>query len=137
MIRIGWTLKVGLMTRETIRRRAGETIVHVALIASNRRMRPEQRKACFVVIEPLAAETRDLPAGDRAVVALFAAHGKSGLTMVGIGSGVKIFLMAGAALQRQIDELRRALLRVAMITADVLMQPEQRKTRGLMHRRNL
>lgn len=137
MIRIGWALKVGLMTRETVGWRAGETIVHMALIAGSRRMRPEQRKACFAVIETLAAKPGDLPAGDRAAVALLAAHGKPGLAMVRIGGGVEIFLMAGAALQRQIDELRRALLHMTIITADVLMQPKQRESRSLMHRRNL
>lgn len=137
MIRIGRALKVGLMARKAFSRGAGETIVHVTLIASDCRMRTEQRKTCFAVIETLAAETCDLPTGNRAVVALLAAHGKTGLAMIRIGGGVEIFLMAGAALQRQIDELRCALLRVAVITADMLMQPEQRKARSLMHRRNL
>ena len=56
--------------------------------------------------------------------------------MIGIGGGGKIFLMTGPALQRQIDELRGARCGVAISTADVLMQPDQRKARGLMHRRN-
>ena len=56
--------------------------------------------------------------------------------MIGIGGGGKIFLMTGPALQRQIDELRGARCGVAIITADVVMQPDQRKARGLMHHRN-
>lgn len=56
--------------------------------------------------------------------------------MIWIGGGGKIFLMAGPALQWQIHELRGTLHGVAIITDDVLMQPDQRKARGLMHRRN-
>ncbi len=62
------------MTRETIRGRAGETIVQMTLIASGRRVRAKQRKTCFTVVKTLAAQTRDLPAGDRAAVALLAAQ---------------------------------------------------------------
>lgn len=41
MIGIGWALKVGLMTRETVGWRAGETIVHMTLITGSHRMRAD------------------------------------------------------------------------------------------------
>lgn len=74
VIGIRRVLKIILMTREAIGRRAGETIVEVTLIASGRRVRAKQRKTCFIVIKTLAAQTRGLPAGDRAAVALLAAQ---------------------------------------------------------------
>jgi hypothetical protein len=51
VIGIRGPLKIRLMAGEAIRRRAGEAIVYVAPCTSRSRMRPEQRKARFVMIE--------------------------------------------------------------------------------------
>jgi hypothetical protein len=52
---------------------------------------------------------------------LFATKRKTRLAVIGIGGGLVILAVAHAALQRQIDELHRALLRVAIVAAHVLM----------------
>lgn len=44
--------------------------------------------------------------------------------------------MAGAAIQRQIDELAFICDAMAIVAADVLMPAPQRKTRGLMRERD-
>jgi len=53
--------------------------------------------------------------------------------VIGIGGGLIILAVAQTALQGQVDELHRALLRVAIVAAHVLMPAEQRKARFLMH----
>ena len=80
------------------------------------------------------SEPRHLPAGNRAAVALLAIRRKARLLMIRIRRGRIILLMTRAALQRQINELRGSLPGVTIIAAHVLVQPQQRKARGLMHR---
>lgn len=99
-------------------------------------MGAEQGERRAAVIETFAAETGRLPADDHAAVALFAAQRKARLLVIGIRRGFVIFQMARAALQRHVDELSRARLRVAIIAAHVLMLTLQRKARFLMHERN-
>jgi len=122
MIGIGRALEIALMTREAIRRRARKTIVRMALIARHREMRAGERKARAAVIETAEiARAGNLPTGDRAAVAYFAAQRKTGLFMIRIRCDVEIFLMTRTTLQRQIDKLGRALCRMAIIAADMLM----------------
>lgn len=108
----------------------------MATRAFHRVMRAEQGKRGAAVIETFAAETGRLPADDPVAVALLAAQRKSRLLVIGIRRGFVIFQMARAALQRHVDELSRARLRVAIIAAHVLMLTLQRKARFLMHERN-
>mgnify|MGYP001615661528 FL=1 len=100
MIGVGRVLKIILMARETILRRARETIVDMAARTIHRIVRAEQWKRGAVVIEALPRETSGLPAGDHAAVALLAANRKPCLLVIGIRRGFKIFYMTRAALQR-------------------------------------
>ena len=74
VIRIGRALKIVLMAGKTIFRRAGKTAINVAFRTFGSRMGAHQRKTGSAVIEALAAKSCDLPAGNRAVMALLAAH---------------------------------------------------------------
>lgn len=87
VIRIRGALKVRLMTGETIHGRAGITIIHVALIARRRRVRAQQSKSCFVVIE-----RRRLPCAGG--VACGAVARKIRGYVIGIARALKIRLMA-------------------------------------------
>jgi hypothetical protein len=121
VIRIRRFLISALMARKTIHRRSRETIVHMTLIARHGRMHTEQWETRAAVIE--LAESRHLPAGNRAAVTLLTIRRKTRLLMIRIRRGRIILLMTSAALQRQIDELRRPLPGVTIIAAHVLVQP--------------
>lgn len=121
MIRIRRALKIILMAREAILRRARETIVHMTLCAIDGAVRTEQWKRRAAVIKTLPAETGKLPTGNHTAMALLAAQRKSCLLMIGIRRGFIVFHMTRAALQRQVDELRCAALRVTIIATHVLM----------------
>lgn len=126
------------MTSKAIRRRAGETVVGVTLIAGHSRMHAEQRKARAAVIKTAeVAGTGCLPSRNCAAVALLASHRETGQLVIRIRRGFIILPVAGAALQRHIDESAFALCGVTIIAADMLVPPEQWKTRGLMHDRHL
>jgi hypothetical protein len=137
MIRILGLLKIGLMAGKAIRRRTGETIVDMTLIAIHRRVNAEQGKTRATVIKGAEiSQTNGLPSGNRAAVALLTAHRKAGHFVIRIGRGFVILAMAGPALQRHVDEFAVALRGMAIIAADVLVPPEQRKACGLMHHRH-
>ena len=75
MIRVRGFLKIRLMAGETIHRRAGKAVVSMALVTGGRGMRAEQWKARAAVIETAEiARAGNLPSGNRAAVAYFAAH---------------------------------------------------------------
>jgi hypothetical protein len=137
MIRIGGLLIIRLMAGKAIRRRTCETIVDMALVASHRRVNAEQGKTRTAVIKGAdIAQTNGLPSGNRAAVALLTAHRKTGQLVIRIRRGFIILAMANPALQRHVDEFALALRSMAIITADMLVPPEQWKTRGLMYDRH-
>lgn len=76
---------------------------------------------------PEISESRHLPAGNRAAVALLTIRRKARLLMIRIRRGRIILLMARATLQRQINKLCRPLSGMTIIAAHMLMQPHQRK----------
>ena len=138
MIRVGGFLKIRLMAGEAIRRRAGKAIVRVALVAVGRGMRAEQWKARAAVIETAEiARTGNLPSGNRAAVAYFAAQRKTGELVIRVRGCFILLAMANPALQRHIDESAFALRSVAIVAAGVLMPAQQRKTGRLMQDRHL
>lgn len=137
VIRVRGFLKICLMAGKTIRRRAGKTIVRVTLVAGGRRVRAEQRKTRAAVIETAEiARAGNLPTGDRAAVAYFAAQRKTGELVIRIGGGFVILSMANPALQRHIDKPAFALRSVAIVATNVLVPAQQRETSRLMHHRH-
>ncbi len=129
VIRVRSLLKIRLMAGEAIRRRAGKAIVCVALVAGGRGVSAEQWKSRAAVIETAEiARAGNLPSGNRAAVAYFAAQRKTGELMIRIGRGLVILAMANPALQRHVDESALALRSVAIVAADVLMPTQQRET---------
>ncbi len=93
VIGIRGPLEIRLMAGEAIRRRAGKAIVHVTLRASRRRVRAEQRKTRFIVIE-----SRGLPRARR--VTARAGLRKIRRDVIRIRRALEIALMAGEAVLR-------------------------------------
>lgn len=87
MIRVGGVLKIRLMAREAIFRRAGKTAIDVTLGAFDRHMRADQCKGGTAVIE-----RRGFPHTFR--MALRAGMRKVAGHMIRIGGALKIRLMA-------------------------------------------
>jgi hypothetical protein len=115
-------LKIRLMAGEAIHRRAGKAIVHVALRASRRRMRAEQRKARFVVIE-----SRWLPGVGG--VAARASLRKIRRDVIRIRRVLKIALMAGETIFRRTGE---AIVHVTLIACDGEMRAGEWKLRAVV-----
>ncbi len=105
VIGIGRLLEIRLMAGEAIRRRAGEAIIHVTLRARRRRVRAEQRKARFVVIE-----NRGLPGAGR--VAARAGLRKIRRDVIRIRRVLKITLVAREAIRWR---AREAIVHMAQI----------------------
>lgn len=122
MIGIRRPLEIRLMAGEAIPRRAGKAIVHVALGASRRRMRAEQRKARFVVIE-----RRGLPGAGG--VAARAGLRKIRRDMIRICRALKITLMAGEAVRRRAG---KTIVHVTMITRNREMRAGEWKLRAVV-----
>jgi hypothetical protein len=115
-------LEIRLMAGEAIHRRAGKAIVHVALRASRRRVRAEQRKARFVMIE-----SRRLPGARR--VAARAGLRKIRRDVIRIRRALKIALMAGEAVRRRAGE---AIVHVTQIACYGEMRAGERKLRAVV-----
>ena len=133
MIGIRGALKIILMAREAILGCACEAAINVAARAIHGAVRTEQWKRGAAVIEPRPAKAGHLPTGDHIAMTLFATERESCLLVIRIRRGVIIFCMTRATLQRQIDELRRSTLCVAIVASYMLMPAQQRKARLLMH----
>ena len=136
MIGIRRALKIILMAREAILGCACEAAINVAARAIHGAVRTEQWKRGAAVIEPRPAKAGHLPTGDHIAMTLFATERESCLLVIRIRRGVIIFCMTRATLQRQIDELRRSTLCVAIVASYMLMPAQQRKARLLMHERD-
>lgn len=94
----------------------------MALIAGGAGMRAEQGEARAAVIKRAqSAGSGHRPAGDHTAVTLLATQGKARLAVIRICGGLVILAVAHAALQRQVHELHRALLRMAIIAAHMLV----------------
>lgn len=99
MIGIGRLLKLSLMARKAIRRRAGKTIVGVTLVAGGRGMRAEQWKSRAAVIKTgEITPTGKLPSGNRAAMTLLTPQRKTRELMIRIRRGLVILAMANPAL---------------------------------------
>lgn len=105
VIGIRGPLEIRLMAGEAIRRRTGKPIVHVTLRASYSRMRAEQRKARFVVIEGCG-----FPGTRR--VAIRTGLRKISRDVIRVRGVLKIALMAREAVCRRTGE---AIVHVAQI----------------------
>lgn len=122
MIGICRALKITLMARETIRRRAGELIVHMALAAHHGEMRAGERKARAVVVEI------GRPPGIKRVAHLAIVREIAG-DMVWIRRSLKIHLVTGETIFRCSCELA---VNMTLSTLDRAMRSDQRKSRAIM-----
>jgi hypothetical protein len=122
VIGIRGSLEIRLMAGEAIHRRTGKAIVHVTLRASRCRMRAEQRKARFVMIESCG-----LPGTRR--VAARAGLRKIRRDMIRIRRALKIALMAGEAVFRRSG---KTVVHVTLIAGDSKMCAGERKLRAVV-----
>ena len=122
MIRIRWPLKIRLMARIAIQRRAGIAIIDVALVACRRHMRAEQRKARFAVIK-----SRGLPGVGS--MARRTSVRKVGRHVIGVGRALEIALMARETIRRCAG---KAIVDVTQIAGHGQMRAGQWKARAVV-----